>query len=343
MLEKRYQVFLSSTYTDLKEERQEVISALIRRKCFPVAMEYFPAMSRKSIDYIKDAIRECDFYVLIVAGRYGSSLDENGVSLTEIEFDYAQRLGIPTNIYLYDGPPLPSDKIEDTDDGKKRLKNFIQKLKATEFGYNTWTNKDNLASVVKDGIEDLKKSAKAIGWVRANAIPAATPQTPEGQRAVKNKYLKDLCLSIDKRLNDEVEIETEITFSSSELISFSDGKYYPPYDIHHVFKCTWRDVFFAFAYKIDSRRSEDECIVLIKEMLKEKFAEQINEHLMDGYDKIKIDIDSSGIYSIRIEFIVNNLVNVTTIQNFHYWHISEFGAKYLHFIHNAKFHPSLYR
>lgn len=173
-MEKRYQVFLSSTYTDLKEERQEVISALIKRKCFPIAMEYFPAMSRKSIDYIKDAIRECDFYILIVAGRYGSSLDENGVSLTEIEFDYAQELKIPTNIYLYDGPPLPSDKIEENDEGKKRLNTFIQKLKDTKLGYATWSNKDNLASEVKDGIEELKSSSSAVGWIRANSLQYKT-------------------------------------------------------------------------------------------------------------------------------------------------------------------------
>lgn len=167
-MDKRYQVFLSSTYTDLKEERQEVISALIKRKCFPIAMEYFPAMSRKSIDYIKDAIRECDFYILIIAGRYGSSKDENGVSLTEIEFDYAQELKIPTNIYMYDGPALPSDKIEATDEGKNRLQNFIEKLRNTELGYATWTNKDNLASAVKDGIEELKSSTSAVGWIRAD-------------------------------------------------------------------------------------------------------------------------------------------------------------------------------
>lgn len=175
---KRYQVFLSSTYNDLKEERQEVISALIKRKCFPIAMEYFPAMNRKSIDYIKDAIKECDFYILIVAGRYGSSRDDNGVSLTEIEFDYAQELKIPTNIYLYDGPPLPSDKIEENDEGKERLRSFIQKLKATEYGYATWSNKDKLASEVKDGIEELKSSSSAVGWVRADKI-TQMPQTQD--------------------------------------------------------------------------------------------------------------------------------------------------------------------
>lgn len=167
-MEKRYLVFVSSTYTDLKEERQEVISALLRKNCFPVAMEYFPAMNRKSVDYIKEAIDQCDFCIFIVAGRYGSSQDENGVSMTEIEFDYAMKQKKPVNIYLYEGSPLPSNKIEETDQGKEKFKKFIEKMKRTEYAYDTWSNKDRLASNVKDGIDELKRNNEGVGWIRAD-------------------------------------------------------------------------------------------------------------------------------------------------------------------------------
>ena len=40
---KRYQVFVSSTYEDLKEERTEVLHALLELDCIPCGMEYFPA------------------------------------------------------------------------------------------------------------------------------------------------------------------------------------------------------------------------------------------------------------------------------------------------------------
>jgi hypothetical protein len=41
--EKRYQVFVSSTFQDLQEERQEVIQALLELDCIPSGMELFPA------------------------------------------------------------------------------------------------------------------------------------------------------------------------------------------------------------------------------------------------------------------------------------------------------------
>ena len=42
-MNKKYQVFVSSTYKDLTEERQEVIQALLELDCIPVGMEMFPA------------------------------------------------------------------------------------------------------------------------------------------------------------------------------------------------------------------------------------------------------------------------------------------------------------
>lgn len=43
-MDKRYQVFVSSTFTDLKEERKHVIQTLMEMDCIPAGMELFPAI-----------------------------------------------------------------------------------------------------------------------------------------------------------------------------------------------------------------------------------------------------------------------------------------------------------
>ena len=84
-MNKRYQVFVSSTYEDLREERQKVIEALLTSDCIPVGMEYFPAGDESQWELIKRVISECDYYVVIVAGRYGSC-DSEGKSYTQKEY-----------------------------------------------------------------------------------------------------------------------------------------------------------------------------------------------------------------------------------------------------------------
>jgi hypothetical protein len=61
-MEKRYQVFVSSTYEDLKVERQEVMHALLEQECIPSGMELFPAASEDQWTLIKEVIDDCDYY-----------------------------------------------------------------------------------------------------------------------------------------------------------------------------------------------------------------------------------------------------------------------------------------
>ena len=80
-MEKRYQVFVSSTYEDLREERQEVMHALLELDCIPSGMELFPAANEDQWTLIKKVIDECDYYLIISGGPYGS-LGPAGLSYT---------------------------------------------------------------------------------------------------------------------------------------------------------------------------------------------------------------------------------------------------------------------
>jgi hypothetical protein len=71
-VDKRYQVFVSSTFEDLREERAAAISALLQIDCFPAGMELFPAADDDSITLIKSVIEDSDYYLVILGGRYGS-------------------------------------------------------------------------------------------------------------------------------------------------------------------------------------------------------------------------------------------------------------------------------
>ena len=79
-MDKKYQVFVSSTYEDLKLERQVAMSCLLDINCIPVGMEQLPASSLSQWEYIKKMIDMSDYYLLIVAGKYGSIDPEENIS-----------------------------------------------------------------------------------------------------------------------------------------------------------------------------------------------------------------------------------------------------------------------
>ncbi|WP_268844130.1 DUF4062 domain-containing protein [Aeromonas caviae] len=52
-MNKRYQVFVSSTFADLQDERSKVIQTLMEMDCIPAGMELFPAMDEEQFEFIK--------------------------------------------------------------------------------------------------------------------------------------------------------------------------------------------------------------------------------------------------------------------------------------------------
>ena len=98
-MDKKYQVFVSSTFEDLKEERERVIETLLNKNCIPVGMEYFPAADDEQMTIIRQLIDECDYYVLILGGRYGSIEPKTQKSYTQLEYEYALERGIPISAF----------------------------------------------------------------------------------------------------------------------------------------------------------------------------------------------------------------------------------------------------
>jgi hypothetical protein len=167
-MKKRYQVFVSSTYEDLKEERFEVLKALLELDCIPCGMEYFPAASEDQWSYIRELIAECDYYIAIVAGRYGST-DEAGLSYTEKEYDYAVEQGIPTIGFIHRDPNgRPARFTENTDEGRRKLADFTRKVQRKLCKH--WSTPDELGAVVGRSISHLIKRIPRTGWVRADAV-----------------------------------------------------------------------------------------------------------------------------------------------------------------------------
>ncbi|WP_082536535.1 MULTISPECIES: DUF4062 domain-containing protein [unclassified Roseateles] len=164
-MERRHQVFISSTYADLQEERAEVIQALLELDCFPAGMELFPATTASAWELIKGVIDDSDYYCLIVGGRYGS-LDPNGVGYTEKEYDYASSTGKPLMAFIHKDPnQIPSGKAEKSDAGKVKLETFRKKVEGAHH-CKYWNNSSELGGLVSRSLVNLRKAHPSEGWVR---------------------------------------------------------------------------------------------------------------------------------------------------------------------------------
>jgi len=74
-MNKKYQVFISSTFSDLVQERQATIRTVLDLGHIPSGMEIFPAADVEQFEYIKKVVDECDYYVLIIGARSSVCLE----------------------------------------------------------------------------------------------------------------------------------------------------------------------------------------------------------------------------------------------------------------------------
>ena len=171
---KKLQIFISSTFLDLQEERQAAVEAVLSAGHIPAGMELFKAGNDSQLDTINRWIDESDVYMLILGGRYGSIEPNSGKSYTHLEYDYAVSKNIPifavvlSEEAVQEKVKILGSKAIETDHSTKykefkgsvlnRISKFADDLKDIKF-------------VLIDTVSDFQKRYDFTGWVSGKDIP----------------------------------------------------------------------------------------------------------------------------------------------------------------------------
>jgi hypothetical protein len=173
-MKKRLQVFISSTYIDLVEERQAAVSAVLKSGHIPAGMELFTAGDKSQLDIIKRWIDESDVYMLILGGRYGSVEPESGVSYTELEYDYALEIGKPLFAVVIDDNSL-ENKVKEhgtsvmEKDRPSELKLFKEKVLTNMSSF--FEDMKDIRLCVMESLPEIASTRDLAGWISGNEIP----------------------------------------------------------------------------------------------------------------------------------------------------------------------------
>lgn len=168
---KRYQIFVSSTFVDLRHERDEVIRAILATDNIPVGMELLGAADESQWKVITSHIDQSDYYVVVLAHRYGS-LTPEGISYTEKEYDYAVSKDVPVyGFVIAPAASWPPPMIDQDSRTRKRLEAFKAKVQDRWVSY--WANSGALALAVTNALSRAIRDKPRPGWIRASEASEA--------------------------------------------------------------------------------------------------------------------------------------------------------------------------
>lgn len=308
-IKKRLQIFVSSTFLDLKEERQASVKAILESGHIPAGMELFTSGDESQMEVIKQWIEDSDVYLLILGGRYGSIEPNSGKSYTHLEYEYAMSLNKPLFTCVMKSEYL-SEKIQGSNyrdimeqsnvDKFNKFKNLVmskmvfQCSSVIELKYN----------ILQKMIE-IDRNDNLTGWIRASESSDSTLLSGEiAKLSQENRELKDQIEKLKKSL-EYAEVDAP---KGSELLAQGDDEFQINYEYEYEnfrFPSTWNKIFAVISpYMIDETSEGNLKGVLkdyliqetnIREICEGKFSEYRFKIIDSDFQVIKVQLKSLGL------------------------------------------------
>jgi hypothetical protein len=271
-------------------------------------MELFPASDDTQWELIKRVIEESDYYIVIVAGRYGS-LSSGDLSYTEMEYDYAVEKGIPVLGFVRENVgDIPFNDTEKSEKSRRKLESFRQKVLVRTC--RKYSNAPELGMAVMKSLMAEMRVRPRVGWIKADQ--ARSDEDVQRERELHDelieaeKHIKMLERTIRDRAilteeipqgrlaqgNDTLCITVTFTNKDKQVVS-------------EDVELTWDEVFKVIGpmmYGYIHRKRESAYNQKQKYQFQDNLEEHIRSKIIGRVQNRKMSVESSQIDSCILQF-----------------------------------------
>lgn len=214
--------------------------------CIPAGMELFPAADEEQWEFIKRVIDDCDYYVLIIGGRYGS-LTPEGISYTEQEYDYAMSIGLKVLAFIHESPDeIPVGKSDIDPVLREKLDTFRSRVSESRL-VKFWKSATELPGLVALSLSKTIKIYPAVGWVRASNVSQDDLLLDLNELRKDNARLKASLAEVESRLIPENENLAGLDDLYEVTLEWTQRESYGTYTKNETVSVSWGEMFARIA------------------------------------------------------------------------------------------------
>ena len=325
-MQKKYQVFISSTYIDLIEERHAAVEAILKAGHIPAGMELFKS-GRSQLETIKSWIDESDIYLLILGKRYGSIDPESNKSYTQLEYEYAlSKDNFPIfSIILKDEyvkekleSDIPKTELYE-EDNETQYEEFLNMVKTQIVSFAGSIAEVKLA--IHENIPYIEKTHNLDGWIRASLGGDENIIKELNEIRKVNNVIKEDFQEEDIDFDEEIIKEIKILGKRYER-SGSGNNYYSR-TTHETANISYKTIFCSIAPHLLEHPNDAyvkmkiEKIVVDKSSISDSGTFNINDEV---FQKIKIHLTKLGLITTRYSKTTKGGMAL-------FWSLSNLGKK----------------
>lgn len=326
-LKRKLQVFVSSTYTDLKEERQAAVQAILKAGHIPAGMELFTAGDESQLDTIKRWIDESDIYMLILGGRYGSIEPLSGLSYTEVEYDYAADR-MPYFAVVIEEEELQR-RLENgnwSSDSPELLAALREKVLSSMSSFFTAPSDVKLA--VHETVNEFQQRHNLEGWVKGAAVENTDLLAQLNEVRQETETIRQQKEAVERELESYNVGQDEIAFGD-DLLKLSGSYLTKRYDERRTWESvmSWNHIFSVIGPPMLNQNANEEAITRMIALAALKML-----HIGDVGSNARVDDRDLG--TIKVQLVALELVSVAVFPTVAkttalFWTLTEKGKTHL--------------
>ena len=340
-MKKKFQVFISSTYLDLVNERQSAVQAVLDAGHIPAGMELFKAGNESQLETIKKWIDDSDVYMLILGGRYGSIEEGSGKSYIQIEYEYAIENEIPVFAVVLKEDFLNRKAVDSSEVEFREQKHIeeyelFKSLVKSKIVREVDDEKD-IQLAIHATLNEFFNTYDLVGWVRGENVEANAELLSQINEL--NKEHKRV-LKLYEEAKSEIE---ELRFEGESDLAFEGdlleivGLYKTKQHSSHTGTRTrrhkvneqvaWDDLFFLWAPRLFAPLNVHEA--------KSELEAALRDHLkLEGDVRRNFQLNSNQFQLIKVQFHALGLINALSVEStgggaFEFIVITAKGKQYL--------------
>lgn len=293
MLDRRYQVFLTTSGKDMQPEREIVIQTLISMGFFTWGMESRSALGRA---YSRRQIEDCDYVLLLLGSQYGM-LSASGIGYMHLEYIYTVTKQKPMIVFMHDQPDARAEALQEhSPEMLQKFKDFRQQLLKEVDHVVMYHNLRDLELLVRNNMPKLIAQHPSIGWVRPQSLQ------------IFQDEIDDLKIKLAQARLAQDQTQTD-QFLSMPLASIDDLFSFE-YQIHayqtgHVHElsvtkqCTWNALLQLLSQAFSQPEPEEKFAKVINDYLKQQALGDAQQQIPQVHTVAQIQMNFRALQSIK--------------------------------------------
>lgn len=167
MLDRRYQVFISTSGLDMLPERMLVSQTLVGQGFFSWGLEQRTTLSSA---FTRRQIDDSDYFIVLLGSQYGE-LSVSGLSYLELEYQHARQHNKAILVLMHEAPEQRDAALQETGPERiEKFQHFRAQLQRNGHELIYYRSLHDLERRLRRKMTGMLVQYPAAGWVRAHEV-----------------------------------------------------------------------------------------------------------------------------------------------------------------------------